>query len=295
MGRVVVVGSVNVDLVCRAPHLPRPGETVLGSAFEVLPGGKGANQAVAAARAGADTVLVARVGGDDFGAVQRAQLEAAGVDVGPVGVCRHDPTGVALITVADDGENSIVVVPGANAKLRVEHVGDAVAGGVLDGAAVLLAQLEVPLPVVEAAFAAARAAGVRTVLNPAPAQALPAGLLALTDVVVCNEVERAALGDSLGAVAEVVTTLGSLGVRWSGGSVAPHRVEVVDTTGAGDAFCGAFAAALAAGLGTAAAVRRGNAAGALACTAVGAQTSSPTAARIDALLADAAAAGPTGA
>lgn len=285
VGRVVVIGSVNVDLVCRAPHLPVPGETVLGSAFETLPGGKGANQAVAAARAGAATILVARVGGDAFGAAQRDQLKAAGVDVGQVGTCRHDPTGVALITVADDGENSIVVVPGANAKLRIEHVDDAVAAGVFDGAAVVLAQLEVPVVVVTAAFRAARAAGVRTILNPAPAQSLGADLLAITDIVVCNEIESEALGAAIVSVREVVVTLGAAGVEWSGGTIAAHRVEVVDTTGAGDSFCGAFAAALAAGSGIEVAARRGNAAGALACTAVGAQTSSPTAAEIDALLA----------
>jgi ribokinase len=285
MGRVVVVGSINVDLVCRAPRLPVPGETVLGTAFETLPGGKGANQAVAAARAGTETVLVARVGGDGFGESQRSQLAANDVDVTQVGTCRHDPTGVALITVADDGENSIVVIPGANAKLRIEHLGDAVAAGVLEGAGAVLAQLEVPIAVVHAAFSAARDAGVRTILNPAPAQPLGADLLALTDIVVCNEVERDALGTSIDAVGEVVVTLGSDGVRWRGGAVGPHRVEVVDTTGAGDAFCGAFAAALADGLDLATAVERGNAAGALACTSVGAQTSSPTAAQIDALLA----------
>jgi ribokinase len=284
---VVVVGSINVDLVATVPHLPVPGETVIGSGFERLPGGKGANQAVAASRAGAATTLIARVGGDDFGTQQREQLRGVGIDVSQVGTCKHDPTGVALITVdARTGENAITVVSGANAKIRPEHIADAVSAGVLAPARVVLAQLEVPLPVVEAALRAARAAGVRTILNPAPAPAggLSHEFLALCDIVVCNEGERDALGAALEQVPEVIVTLGADGVRWSGGWFAPHRVDVVDTTGAGDAFCGAFAAALATGADLGEAVRRGNAAGALACTALGAQSSSPSADAIDELL-----------
>jgi ribokinase len=289
--------------VVTTPHLPSPGETVLGSNFRQLPGGKGANQAVAAVRAGASTVFIARVGGDELGAEQRRHLAAEGIDVEHVGVCKHDPTGVALITVASGengggaagasgaggaaGENSIVVASGANAKIRLEHLADAVKAGALNGAAVLLAQLEIPLSVVVGAFAAARAEGVMTVLNtaPVPHDGLPAELLSLADVVICNRGERDALGSSLDGVTNVITTLGSDGVSFQGRTMPAISVDVVDTTGAGDAFCGAFVAALAHGSGMEEAIVRGNVAGALACTEVGAQSALPSRHRIDELAA----------
>jgi ribokinase len=288
MGHVVVVGSINVDMVVKAPHLPVPGETVLGSGFQQLPGGKGANQAVAAARAGASTVFIARVGGDDLGEQQRRHLATEGIDVTHVGTCKHDPTGVALITVADSGENSIVVASGANGKIRIEHVTDAVDAGALTGATVLLAQLEIPLTVVSAALSAARAAGVMTVLNtaPAPSGGLPQELLDHVDVLICNEGERDALGSGIDGVAHVITTLGSAGVEYRNHVTPAFDVEVLDTTGAGDAFCGAFAAALASGSTIEAAIVRGNVAGALACTELGAQSALPSRQRIDAFLAE---------
>ena len=291
---VVVVGSCNIDLVVQARRLPGPGETVHGSGFSTLFGGKGANQAVAASRAGAPTRMVASVGADSFGVECVANLRANGVDVTHVGVCKHDPTGVALIEVDDAGENRIVVVSGANAKLRSEHVDDAKAGRLFADAAVVLLQLEIPVAVVEHAARVAGVAGCRVVLNAAP---VPPGesldeLLGMVHILLVNEHELALLGGLaalLQRVPMVVTTLGAHGahVATSTGStsIGVHRVRVVDTTGAGDAFSGAFAAALAAGCEADAAVERANAAGALATTALGAQPAMPSAAEIDALLA----------
>ena len=295
---VVVVGSLNQDIVVRADRIPGPGETILGAGVAMFAGGKGANQAVAAARAGVDVRMIGRVGSDDAGRSLLDGLRRDRVEVRHVGTCEHDPTGTALITVAANGENSIVVVPGANARVRPEHVDDAIEGGVFVGAAVVLAERECPADVVERAFRAAREAGVRTILNVAPADGFDRSLLALVDVVVVNEHELAmitggpdadvGMKDLAARVPTVVVTLGASGVALAGvvsGRIRAHRVDVVDTTGAGDAFCGAFAAALACGADVMSAARRGNAAGALATTKAGAQASLPTAAEVDALLA----------
>ena len=280
--RVCVVGSANLDLVARAARLPGPGETVRGTDFAEHPGGKGLNQAVAAARAGARTAFIGAVGDDDAGRSLLAQLDAAGVDTR--GVARSiRPTGRAMITVDERGENSIVVVPAANDDVAVDS---------LPAAHVLLLQLEVPIATVATALRLATEAGMATVLNPAPGAPLDAALLAMVDVLVPNEHELARLGtaeDLLTAgVGAVVTTLGSAGVRvvthdqeWH---VAPFAVQPVDTTGAGDAFCGALAARLAAGDALDAAVRVGAAAGALATTRRGAVPSMPWAAEIEGLL-----------
>ena len=300
-GAIVVVGSINTDIVVRSPRHPLPGETLIGSGVAEYPGGKGANQAVAAARAGGSVRLIARVGRDDRGVVLRNGLADDGVDITYVGTCLHDPTGLALITVDDLGENTIVVVSGANNKLRSAHVDDAVDAGAFDGASVLLTQLECPLEVVSTAVRRARAAGLRTVLNAAPAVALDASIFREVDVLIVNEHELAIVtgcddrDEGLRAarmrVPTVVLTLGAKGSMFvdaqTGDSpiaVSPFPVEAVDTTAAGDAFCGAFAVAIAAGRTTAEAVRRGNASGALAATKPGAQPSLPTAQEIDALM-----------
>jgi len=281
-GRVCVVGSANLDLVASTLRLPAPGETVLGTDYAEHAGGKGLNQAVAAARAGATTTFIGAVGRDDAGRFLLDQLAGAGIDTVVERSAR--PTGRAVITVDAAGENSIVVVAGANAEVRVTAV---------PPAEVLLTQLEVPLAAVAAALELARAAGTRTVLNPAPAVQLPDRLLPLVDVLVPNEHELGLIGsaDALIAagVGAVVTTLGAAGVRvithdqeWH---VPPFPVEPVDTTGAGDAFCGALAARLAAGDPLDLAVRAAAAAGALATTRRGAVPSMPTAVEIAALLA----------
>jgi len=284
---VVVVGSANLDLVARTLRLPGPGETVLGSGFAQHPGGKGLNQAVAAARAGATVAFVGAVGDDDAGRTLRSVAATEGIDVAGLSVADGVATGRAVITVDDRGENSIVVVPGANASA---HVGD------LPAATVVLAQLEVPVATVIAAFAVARTAGSRTVLNPAPVPAggLPDELLSLCDILVPNEHEVELLGgvDELltSGVAAVVVTQGAAGVTvteapdtatWS---VEAFEVDPVDTTGAGDAFCGALSARLAAGDDLRAAVRYAAAGGALATTTAGAVPSLPHAADIERLL-----------
>jgi len=266
---VVVFGSINLDLVARVDEIPAPGETLLGTSFVTAPGGKGGNQALAARLAGADVVMAGAVGRDAFADAAIANLLDAGVDLrclARVGV----PTGVALINVDARGENAITVVPGANAQARASQVPDEklVAGNTL------LMQLEVPVREVVELAQRARSRGARVVLNGAPATTLPPALLASVDFVVVNEHEAATCLAHHGG-ANVVLTLGAAGARlqWNGTSVheAPPRVEVVDTTGAGDALCGAFAAALDRGLAPAAALREGVRAGALACTFHGAQ------------------------
>jgi ribokinase len=271
---VVVVGSANLDLVATTPRLPKPGETVLGRRYAEHPGGKGLNQAVAAARCGARVAFLGAVGDDEAGTRLTAVAAAEGIDTTGLTVSPGAPTGRALITVDDAAENSIVVIPGANSQVHVEWLPDC---------AVALAQLEIPVEQVVAAFTMARERGHRTVLNPAPAGNVSDTLLALCDVVVPNEHELRLIGGVdrlLGAgVAAVVTTMGAAGatVTTSDGQwqQSPFAVSAVDTTGAGDAFCGALAARLAAGdeLGRAVAFAAG--AGALATTAHGAVPSLP--------------------
>ena len=291
---VLVAGSANLDFVVRAPRIPARGETVLGHGFANHPGGKGANQAIAAARAGgASTRLLLGLGDDPYAAPLEASLRAAGV---ALHIVRDPvrPTGTAFICVDDAAENAITVAPGANLALAPEHL------PALDGTAVLLLQLETPLASVAAYARAARKAGVRVALNAAPAQALPPELLGAVDLLIVNDGELAALSGILGdcdaalaalgssGVATVVVTLGAAGAlaldRGHRLRVPAFRVAPVDTTGAGDTFCGVLVAALAQRTPLAAALREASAAAALACTRAGAQTSIPTRAEVLALL-----------
>jgi ribokinase len=300
---LTVVGSLNMDLLTRAPRIPHPGETIIGSDFRTVPGGKGANQAMAAARLGARTSMVGRVGRDAFAEELLDNLAAAGVDQRFVLRDSDAATGVALIVVDDVGQNSIVVAPGANMHLSPADVDAAEA--VISGADALLLQLESPLETVIRAAEMAHAHGASVILNPAPARPLPAELLTLVDVLAPNESETSLLtglpvGDQAEAeeaamalldlcVGNVILTLGERGAllarRGKIELFPAFEVSPVDTTGAGDAFMAGFAVALAEGKALAEAVRWGNAAGALTTTKLGAQSSLPTRQAVENLLA----------
>jgi ribokinase len=271
MGRVVVVGSLNIDLVTRVQRPPKPGETVIGAGLARLAGGKGANQAVAARAAGAAVVMVGCVGRDEAGSAYVARLSGLGIDVAQIRVAPQATTGHALITVDEAGENAIVMVAGANAGLTVDDL--QVLGSVGPGDVVLL-QLEVPLQVVSAAARRAGGRGARVVLNLAPYGALPPDVVALADPLVVNEHEALLLADSEAMPASLVVTFGAAGARWDGEQRSGPVVQtgdVLDTTGAGDAFCGALSAALAAGACRQEALRTALAAGADAVRHFGAQ------------------------
>lgn len=283
MPRVVVIGSINMDFVVSTPILPAPGETVLGSAFSTTPGGKGGNQAIAASRAGGEVTMIGALGSDGPARQLECALAEAGVATGLVR--RVDgSSGVAFITVDGAAENSIVVIPGANHTLQALSDADRAA---IEHADIVVAQLEIPLSTVVEAAEVAAAAGVAFLLNPSPVRPLPDALLSRVSVLVANEGEMRALGhDVVRALSHVVCTLGAAGARYRGLdgpeiTVVPPPVEPVDTSGAGDAFTGAFAVAWAAGSGPEDALRLACAAGALATTRFGAAASSPTAAEID--------------
>ena len=291
---ICVVGAALIDLISYVPRLPRPGETLHGTDFRIGYGGKGANQAVMAARLGARVAMVTRVGRDTFGDGMLENFRRAGVDVTHVGVDPDAPSGVAPIAVEPGGENAIVIVTGANARMTATDV-DA-ARDAIAAADVLLCQLEIPVEVTLAAIRAAAAASTVTVLNAAPAAELPAGALADVDVLCVNESEAATLlgapfeaGGELQAARALrrlgpraaFVTLGGRGcvVSSDGGEtlVPGNRVEVVDTTGAGDAFVGALADALAAGASLAEAAAGANAVAAISVGRRGTQTSFPSA------------------
>lgn len=290
---IVVIGSSNTDMIVQAARIPRPGETVLGGAFSTAPGGKGANQAVAAARAGGDVVFVARVGEDMFGERAVEGFRADGLDVSRITVDLDAPSGVALIMVDDAGENSIAVAPGANGRLSPDDI--EAASDAITGASLVLMQLEIPIGTVRAAAETARAAGVPVILNPAPAQTLDTELLGLVDIITPNETEAELLtgiaithDDSIRAAAEalhrdgigtVLITLGARGVYVSSpeftGVVEGFPVKAVDTTAAGDVFNGVFAVMLAEGKSLQEAAHFACAAAALSVTKLGAQPSAP--------------------
>lgn len=291
---IAVLGSANMDLVATVDRAPGRGETVTGRTFTTVPGGKGANQALAAARGGGDVAFLGAVGDDEFGRRVTALLADAGIDVSGLAVSDR-PTGTAHITVDATGDNSIVVVPGANG--TVTSLTDAHRAAI-DAADLLMMQLELPLPLVTEAARYARSRGVRVVLTPAPAVALPAELLAAVDVLVPNEHEAALLAgvddpvDAARSLAagggDVVVTLGGRGaLRVSGGAetaVPAFPVEAVDTTAAGDTFAGVLAVGLADGLDWPDALRRASAAAALSVQRPGASSSMPDRAEIDAFL-----------
>jgi len=291
--KIVVVGSSNTDMIIQLAHIPRPGETMLGGEFSSAAGGKGANQAVAAARAGGNVTFVARVGKDIFGDQAVAGFRRDGINVDHVIPDRAAPSGVALIFVAEDGENSIAVAGGANGRLAPADVKQAT--NAIRAAAVLVAQLETPLATVQAAAAIAAKAGVCFILNPAPARPLPDALLKrvsiltpneteaelLTGIKVTNEATAAKAADRLLArgVGTVILTLGSRGAFMAGAGgkqlVPGFKVKARDTTAAGDTFNGALAVALAEGKAFPDAVRFANAAAAISVTRLGAQPSAP--------------------
>ncbi|MBB4844039.1 ribokinase [Paucibacter oligotrophus] len=300
--QVLVVGSINMDMVAHAPRLPAAGETLVGEAFVMAPGGKGANQAVAAARLGASVAFVSRVGTRQHGEALLQALQDEGVDGSAVLRDAQALPGIAVIMVASEGgENSIVYVPGSNAQLSPQ---DVLAGArKFQAGTVTVAQLEVPLPAVQQAFELSRAAGGRTVLNAAPALAVTPALLALTDWLVLNETEAfqlaglpalpeetppAQLLSQVGVAAQalrqrgagqVLVTLGGTGVLMCGAEGLQHlpaqAVKAVDTVGAGDTFVGGFATGLAEGLSAVDAVRLGMAAAAIAVSRSGVQSAMP--------------------
>jgi ribokinase len=300
--RVLVVGSSNTDLIIKVARIPRPGETVLGGEFGTAAGGKGANQAVAAARAGGAVTFVARVGRDSNGDAALRGFAAAGLDVSHLRRDATRPSGVALIFVASTGENSIAVASGANGALSPADVRKA--AGAFRKAQVILLQLETPARTVDAAVDLAAAAGVPVVLNPAPARPLPSRLLQgvhvltpnegeaelLTGVKVVNEAAAASAADALLArgVRSVVITMGSRGAFVAAGNVRQlvrgFRVKTSDATGAGDVFNGALAVALAEGAPLLDAARFGCAAAAISVTRFGAQPSAPRRREIQAML-----------
>jgi ribokinase len=294
---IVVVGSVNVDLIVRVPRLPLPGQTVIGGRFEEAPGGKGANAAAAAARLGARTWFVGLVGEDELGVRARRDLEASGVDVTHLGTV-GEPTGVAAIVVDQAGENLIAVASGANAELGQDHVRRAL--DLIDGdQAVVLTNLEISDAAVAASASAAARHAWSLVLNPAPARPLAHEVVAACEVIVPNETEAADLGgvDAMFAAGAraVVVTRGAEGSDLHRPDRPVHQqpaysVDVADTTGAGDAFSAALCVALAEGRGLEDAVRWGAAAGALASRRVGARSGLPTREELDRLTA----AGPSG-
>ena len=291
--KIVVVGSSNTDMIIQLARIPRPGETILGGEFSSAAGGKGANQAVAAAQAGGSVTFVARVGKDVFGDQAVAGFQRDGINVDHVVPDHTAPSGVALIFVAGDGENSIAVAGGANGKLAPADVKQAAKA--IRAAAVLVAQLESPLATVQAAAAIAAKAGVCFILNPAPARPLPDALLKLVSILTPNETEaqlltgikvtneataaKAAAKLLARGVGTVILTLGARGAfvaDAAGKQLVPgFKVKALDTTAAGDTFNGALAVALAEGRALPDAVRFANAAAAISVTRLGAQPSAP--------------------
>ena len=303
LGRVFVAGSINMDVVATATRHPKVGETVAGSAVHYFPGGKGANQAVAAAKLGASTALIGRLGTDAFGQQLRTFLAAQGVDLALVKDTAGTHSGTAIITIAN-ADNTIVVVPGANALVSADDV----AASVLAKDDVVVSQFEIPQPTISAFFERARVAGATTILNPAPAIACSPELLDLVDILILNETElgfftHTELHDSdapdrfveaarrlqTGANGIICVTLGKRGVLalvdGEASMIAGRAVKAVDTTGAGDCFVGALAAQLANGKAIRDALEYANVAASISVQRMGAAPSMPTAAEVENILA----------
>ncbi len=290
---ILVIGSSNTDLVARTKNIPRAGETVLGGEFSVAQGGKGANQAVAAARLGAEVTFMCKIGRDEFGDTAKTKFESEGIDTGYVLVSDSKPSGVALIAIDEKGENSIVVASGSNSELRPEDVDTIRDFGSYD---IVLAQLETPMDTVERIGALAADNGVRLILNPAPAAELSQELLSAVTLLTPNETEASALSgveivndETAMAAAEkivskgvknVIITLGSRGSLVYDGKnaefVPAYKVRAVDTTAAGDVFNAALAVGLSEGKSLVDSARLASAASAIAVTRLGAQPSAPT-------------------
>jgi ribokinase len=304
MTDIVVVGSLNMDLVVRAPRAPEAGETIRGHDFQMVPGGKGANQAAAAAKLGGETAMVGRVGGDAFGPVLIQNMARQGVDPNHIMIDQEASTGVAVITVDDTGENRIVISAGANGRVNKSDIERA--EGLLRDAQFLILQFEIPLEVVDYAIEKAAHYPVKVILNPAPAASVSPEFLGRVDHLVPNETEtkiltgldvsdlstaeKAAREFLSYGVGEVIITLGEEGAllvtRERVTHVPAREVKAVDTTAAGDAFIGGFAVATARGFSPVEAVRYATCAGTLAVTKFGAQTSLPTAEEVQALYVD---------
>lgn len=291
--RIAVVGSLNMDLIIHTPRLPALGETILGGPFSDAEGGKGANQSVACARLGAQVAHIGRVGKDSFGEHLMGTLMAEGIETEGVRFTEGTPTGVASISIVD-GDNSIIVAPGANALVSMEDIRNS--RHLIEGTDAVLFQLEIPVPAVVEGLKVAREMGIRTVLNPAPWTPLPAETLALVDVFVPNRIELAQASGTedieTGAMAilekgvdMVVVTLGSEGAAYftkdDRGTVPSLKVKAIDTTGAGDTFTAALAVALTEGKTVEESVRFACCAGALACRKLGAQPSLPYREEVD--------------
>ncbi|PID91463.1 MAG: ribokinase [Bacteroidetes bacterium] len=302
--KILVVGSSNTDLVIQLKSIPRPGETLLGGRFSTFPGGKGANQAVAAVRAGAEVAFVAAVGDDDYGKAALQAYRAQGINTSYLKVCRGMASGVALISIASSGENAIAVAPGANNGLHPADLEQAEeAFGEAD---IMLVQLETPLDTVERAIALCAESGTKVILNPAPAAPLPDSMLTGVDYLTPNESEAEGLSgirvcDEASAreaagllhqkgVSTVIITMGAGGAYCSAPAMGLQEmipgfaVEALDTTAAGDTFNGQLAVALAEGMGLREAIRRAHAAAALSVQKLGAQSSVPERMEIDEFL-----------
>lgn len=302
MTRIIVAGSINMDVVTRTPNLPKAGETVFGSELHFLPGGKGANQAVAAARLGGKVALAGKLGKDAFGQQLYSFLNGESLDLGAVSFCEESPTGTAIITVDAESENVIIVIPGCNALLSTADIEPlAMASGDL-----ITSVFEIPQETIKALFTRAKAVGARTLLNPAPAAPFIDGLLPLADVLIVNETELAFYAKSETSPASasevqpiarrlqtrpdqtIIVTLGQKGAACLHDGVffvVPGRpVKAVDTTGAGDCFCGALAVALHEGRPMGEAVSFANTAASLSVQRLGASASLPTRTELNAVL-----------
>lgn len=291
--KIVVVGSSNTDMIIKASRIPKPGETILGGEFTTAAGGKGANQAVAAARAGGKVCFIARIGDDLLGGQALDGFKNDGIDTAFVFTDDKAPSGVALIMVSESGENSISVASGANGNLNLDDIEKSKSR--IEGADILLMQLESPIATIKTAAKVAKVAGVKVILNPAPAQELDDDILSNIDIITPNETEAEILtGVTINAekdmhkaadillakgITTVLITLGSKGVlvaqKDSKQIIPAYKVDVIDTTAAGDVFNGTFAVALAKGESLEDSVRFGNAAASISVTRMGAQPSAP--------------------